>query len=237
MPLYAQILDALRRQIESGEISPGALVPSEREIAERYGVSRMTARQSLRSLRHDGLVYHERGIGTFASKRKVDVHTRNLVGFSEEMRQLGYKPSSQVLLLQREAASREIADSLGIETGAEVIYFERLRLADATPMALESNYLAAALCPNLDHFDLTKKSLYEVLEKEYGIRMQRADEVLEAVAAGKREANLLSIKAGVPVLAVHRVVYSDTNEVVESVRTIYRADRYRATFHLTKNEL
>lgn len=237
VPLYAQIHQTLLQRISSGELSPGANVPSERELAEEYGVSRMTARQSLRALRHDGLVFRERGVGTFVSKRKVDVHTRNLVGFSEDMRQRGFQPSSQLLKMERTRASAAVAEVLGIEAGDEIFHLERLRLADNIPMAFEANDIAASLCPKLDRYDFQHKSLYDVLEKKYGIYMQRADEVLEAALPTKAEAVTLSIKPTTPVLVVSRVVYSDSNQVVESVRTIYRADRYRATFHLTKSEL
>jgi GntR family transcriptional regulator len=235
VPLYEQIHQALRQMIDSGEINPGSPVPSERELSEEYGVSRMTARQALRSLRQDGLVYRERGIGTIVTKRKVDVHTRNLIGFTDDMLQRGLTPSSKLRLIVRENASPSIAEMLGINSGDEVFHVERLRLADGTPMAFEVNYISAGLCPNLDEYDLEKESLYHILEQDYGIRMQRAEEELEAKRAARPEAALLSIKVGAPVLCVHRIVYSDTSQAIESVRTLYRADRYRATFHLTKN--
>lgn len=235
VPLYEQIQQRLRQMINSGEISPGSPVPSERELSEDYGVSRMTARQALRTLRQDGLVYRERGIGTIVTERKVDVHTRNLIGFTEDMLQRGLHPSSQLKLMKREGASQTTADTLGIKQGDEVFHLERLRLADGTPMAFESNYISAGLCPNLDEHDLEKESLYHVLAREYGIRMQRAEEVLEAARASRHEATLLSIKSGAPVLCVRRIIYSDANNAIESVRTLYRADRYRATFRISKN--
>jgi GntR family transcriptional regulator len=237
VPLYAQIHQILREMVQSGEIVPGSHVPSERELSDEYGVSRMTARQALRALRQDGLVYRERGIGTIVTKRKLDVHTRNLVGFSEDMLQRGLTPSSQLITMKRDIASQQIAEVLGIKPGDAVFYVERLRLADGTPMAFESNHISAALCPDLEKYDITKGSFYKLLEDQYGINLHRAEEVLEAISAPRREATLLSIKPNSPVLVVNRIVYSDTNMAVESVRSLYRADRYRATFHLSKNEL
>lgn len=227
----------LRQRITSGALAPGAAVPSEREISQEYGISRMTARQALRALYQEGLVYRERGLGTFVAKRKVDVHTRNLIGFTDDMLQRGLKPSSKLILVAREGATQMTADRLDVNVGDPVFHLERLRLADGIPMAFESNYLPAALCPDLDRYDFKKKSLYRVLEGEYGVRLQRAEEVLEAASATRRDATLLSIKAGAPLLIVHRVVYSDANRPVESATTLYRADRYRATFYLTRNEL
>lgn len=235
-PLYAQIQQGLREAIDSGEVAPGSAVPSERELSEKYGVSRMTARQALRALRQDGLVYRERGVGTFVAKRKIDVHTRNLAGFTKDMRRRGLKPSSRVILLKREAASPATAEELGIEAGEQVFRSERLRLADGTPMAYESSYIPTALCPELDQYDLGRESLYRILEEEYGITMQRAEETLEAAGASRREARLLDVKTNAPLLIVRRVVYSDKDRAVESVKTIYRADRYSVTFRLAKSD-
>jgi GntR family transcriptional regulator len=236
-PIYEQIYKNLRNKIETEEISGGELFPSERELAERFGVSRMTVRQALNTLKNEGLIYHERGIGAFVSKRKLDVHTRNLVGFTEEMKERGLEPSSQLLLAEIEAADEETAKDLGIEKGDEVFHLQRLRLADDSPMAFEDAYLPASRYPNLANFNLEKTSLYQILEEEYGTRMSHAEEILEAVIFDKEMAKILSVKPNSPALVVHRVVFSDANLAVESVKTFYRADRYRATFKLEKKGL
>jgi len=237
IPLHTQITETLRLQIQSTELKAGENFPSERELAERYGVSRMTVRQALRHLRQEGLIYHERGVGTFVSSRKIDVHTRNLSGFSDEMVSLGLAPSSRVLELKRESAGAKIGRDLDLETGAEVFHLERLRLADDEPMAFESTYLPSALCPELDRIDLTKNSLYKVLVENYNLQMDHAAESLEAAAANRFLAQQLAIKTGAPVLVVHRVVFTESNQPIESAHTTYRADRYRATFYLSKNAL
>ncbi|HEY8562514.1 MAG TPA: GntR family transcriptional regulator [Pyrinomonadaceae bacterium] len=235
VPLHTQIAEALRIKIQNEEFKEKENLPSERELAEQYAVSRMTVRQALQKLRHEGLIYHERGIGTFVNNRKIDVHTRNLNGFSEEMISLGLKPSSRVLTFQRELASDEVMQNLQLGAGAEVFYLERLRLADDEPMAFERTYLPAYLFPKLEEFDLTKNSLYQVLVENYDSRMHHAEEVLEAAAATKRVAEQLGVRTGAPVLVVRRIVFSESNQPIESAHTVYRADRYRATFYLSKN--
>lgn len=234
-PIYEQIYQKLLEQIQNEEFDSGATFPSERELAERFGVSRMTVRQALTTLKQEGFIYHERGIGAFVSKRKLDVHTRNLVGFTEEMVERGLVPSSRLLLAKLEKANEETAGFLGIETGDEVFHLQRLRLADGSPMAFEDAYLPADRYPNLDKFSLENVSLYEILKSEFGVRLSHATEVLEAMAVSKKIGEALSIKENSPVLMVHRVVFSDANLAVESVKTFYRADRYRATFYLTKS--
>lgn len=236
-PIYEQIYKNLLEKIRREEIIAGEAFPSERELAENFGVSRMTVRQALKTLKKEGFIYHERGIGAFVSKRKLDVHTRNLVGFTEEMRERGLRPSSKLLLFKKESATEDTAKDLGIDLGDKVFHFQRLRLADDSPMAFEDAFLPAVPYSGLDKFDLENASLYEVLENEYGVRMSHAEEVLEALAVDKEIAAALAVKKGAPVLMVHRVVFSEANAAVESVKTFYRADRYRATFYLSKNGL
>ena len=236
-PLHTQITEALRLQIKQNELKAGENFPSERELAERYAVSRMTVRQALRHLRQENLIYHERGVGTFVTDRKLDVHTRNLSGFSEEMASLGLVPSSRVLQLKRELPGEQIVKDLDLEPGADVFHLERLRLADDEPMALESTFLPSTLCPELEKIDLTKNSLYQILADNYNVQMHHAAESLEAAAATGFTAKQLGIKPGAPVLVVHRVVFTESNQPIESAHTTYRADRYRATFVLTKNSL
>lgn len=237
VPLYAQIHEKLRRRIETDELKAGAAVPSERELAEMFKVSRMTARQAINALKSEGFVYQERGVGTFVSKRKLDVHTRNLIGFTEEMLARGLAPSTKILLSRREKAAAETAKELGLSDDDEVFHFQRLRLADGLPLAFEDGYLPAKRFPRLDEKDLESESLYKILENDYGIQMHHAEEILEATCATKEIAKALTIKAKSALLIVHRVVFTESNLAVESVRTFYRADRYRATFFLTKNAL
>ncbi len=238
VPLYAQIHEKLRRQIESDEFQAGAAIPSERELAEMYKVSRMTARQAINALKSEGFVYQERGVGTFVSKRKLDIHTRNLIGFTEEMRARGLAPSTKILLSRREKAAPETAKELGLDEGDdEVFHFQRLRLADELPLAFEDGYLPAKRFPRLDEKDLENESLYKILENDYGIVMHHAEEILEATCATKEIAKALTIKAKSALLIVHRVVFTESNQPIESARTTYRADRYRATFYLSKNSL
>lgn len=237
IPLHAQITEDLRRQIKGDELKSGENFPSERELAERYGVSRMTVRQALRHLRQENLIYHERGVGSFVTSRKLDVHTRNLSGFSEEMVSLGLSPSSRILQLQAETANEQVRRDLDLPDGAQVFRLERLRLADDEPMAFETTFLPAEICPGLDEIDLTKNSLYQVLIEKYNLRMHHAAEILEAAAANRFLSKQLGIKANAPVLVVRRVVFTESNQPIESAHTTYRADRYRATFHLSKNAL
>lgn len=232
-PLYHQIEQALRRRIEGGELEPGVAI-SERELSESLGISRMTARQALSALRDEGLIYSERGRGTFVAKQKLNVHTRQLLGFTEDMQRRGLEPGSRLLGFKRFRPEAAHAQKLRLAEDEEAFELTRLRLADRVPMAFETCLLPVHLCPQLKRADVERGSLYQVLEQRYGVRLGWADEVLEAACATKAEAELLSIKPRAPVLVVQRTVYAADDAVIELVRSVYRGDRYQAAIQLKR---
>lgn len=231
-PLYHQIEQALRRQIEQGELPPGQAI-SERELSEKLKVSRMTARQALHALREEGLIYTERGRGTFVAEQKMTVHTRQLLGFTEDMRRRGLTADSKVLSFRR-FKPESAAEKLRLEDGEEAFEIVRLRLADRVPMAIETCLLPVERCPELKRADVERGSLYQILEQSYGVRLGHADEVLEAACATAEEARLLSIKPRSPVLVVTRTVFATDDSIIEAVRSVYRGDRYQATIQLKR---
>ncbi|MFM8394018.1 MAG: GntR family transcriptional regulator, partial [Acidobacteriota bacterium] len=154
-PLYYQIEQALRRQIEDGELAPGEAI-SERELSEQLGVSRMTTRQALNTLRDEGLIYTERGRGTFVAEPKMDVHTRQLLGFSEDMRRRGLTPSSRILNLGRDVPPEVVRERLKLGPEDEVYEIERLRLADGIAMAWEICHLPVNLGIEIGREDLER---------------------------------------------------------------------------------
>ena len=232
-PLYYQIEQALRRQIADGVLAPGEAL-SERELSEQLGVSRMTTRQAFNTLRDEGLIYTERGRGTFVAKPKMDVHTRQLLGFSEDMRRRGLTPSSRILDFRRGVPPEVVRERLDLEVDEEVYEIERLRLADGTPMAWEICHLPVGLGIEVGPEVLERGSLYQLFEEAGGIRLLEADEVLEAACATRREAELLSITRRSPVLIVERTVRDVDHRPVEYVRSVYRGDRYQAQIKLKR---
>lgn len=234
VPLHMQIRDFLRDGILANRLKTDKPIPSERELAEELEVSRMTVRQALNTLRKEGLIYQKRGKGTFVSSNKFDVHSRNLNGFSDEMNRRGMQPKSQVLQLVRKNATIETAQRLNLEEGDEVYKVERLRLADDIPMAIETTYLRAEAFPGLDKYDFGKQSLYRILEKDYGMNMYSAAEDLEAAICDDKTADLLGVKKKSPLLIVYRTVFAQDDQPIEYTKSIYRADRYRASFFLVK---
>lgn len=226
-PLYVQLKEALVAGMRSGRYPAHQRLPSERELSERYHVSRMTARQALVDLVRDGLIYTRAGKGTFVAEPKIDQQLRTVTGFSQDMRQRGAAPSNRVLDAQIVPASAVVAAALRLPPNAEVIQLSRVRLADGSPLAVETAYLPRALCPNLLQHDFARESLYHVLQTEYGFRLSHAEQTLEARLASPREVELLQLAPTAAVLHLERITVRHDGLPVEFVASAYRGDRYK----------
>ncbi len=236
VPLYFQIHQHLLGQIQAGTLKPGQLIPSEQEISSRLGVSRMTARQAVKSLCDAGVAYSRRGLGTFVSATKQEKTSTELLSFTQEMKARGSKSHSRVLVFDNMPADNEVAAVLHLRAGERVLKLVRVRHADSRAMGVETSYMPAGLVPGLmSQFDARTASLYETLARLYGIRMAAADEVVEVGLADKEASELLLIKKGSPVFLLTRVSYTENGQPVEYVRSTYRGDRWKIVSRLTAN--
>lgn len=226
-PLYAQIRNGILQAIESGALQPGDRAPSERELTQQYGVSRMTARHALSSLEAEGFLNRIPGSGTFVSRPKVEQKLLTVTSFTEDMKLLGMTPEGRTLASAIIQADARIADHLSLEAGQPVIQFQRLRLADGAPMALETSNLPLSRFPGLERVDLETNSLYGVLRDRFGVQPGGATQSLEVMLAGTFEAGLLSVRTGAPLLLLERVTRDTEGQVIEYVRSFYRGDRFR----------
>lgn len=231
-PMYFQIQTQLLKQIKSGHLRPGDALPGEEELTRIYGVSRMTSRQALQALTAQGLAYRQKGRGTFVLQPKVEKDIAHLLGFSAEMRVLGLKAASRVLRKESVPAPPEIAIRLGIEPGSPTLHLHRLRSADEEPVAIEEVWLSQNQFPGIEKVDFVRRSLYETLREQYGIRVGSADEVIEARPANRQEAELLAIAPKSSLLVISRTLRSVDGKPVETGVSLYRGDRYRAVLRI-----
>lgn len=234
IPLYYQIQQRLLQQIRSGALKVGQPVPSEQEIAERMGVSRMTARQALKSLCSLGVAYSQRGKGTFVSSFKLEKDFRQVLSFSEEMQARGSRPHSRVLAFKCVSPSSDVAEALHLSAQDEIFLIRRVRLADSLPLCIECTHLPVRLCPDLQKKFNPSESLYQALSQHYGIQIELADEVAEAAVASAEEARLLRVRKKAPVFRFTRTAYLRTGEPVEFVQSVYRGDRCKVVNRLTR---
>ncbi len=218
--LKLRLLELIQQNGEGGRLPP------ERELSERFEVARETLRRCLRELELDGLLQRRQGAGTFVSGQPV-VKQPLLMSFSEEMRQRGLVPSSEVLSSRLLAAGAKLAQRLKVMPGTQLLEVRRLRLASDEPMALETVYLVHSRVPGFDAAVLATGSLYELLEARYGLQIRAASQQLQATVLNEEEAGALGVAPFSPSLLVERLSHAGSGDVVEYAKTLYRADRYR----------
>ncbi len=205
-----------------------AVLPTEREIAARYEVSRNTVRQALDALVAGGTVYRVQGAGTFVASQIVS-KSLALTSFTEDMLARGLQPSSRVLAEQVVRAGVTVADQLGVDPETDVVRLSRLRLADDSPMCLENVYLPADRVSGLLDHDLDG-SLYDILREHYRLEISRAEQSVRSVQLDGTEAALLGVPVGSSGLRVTRIGLDQRDRQVEATTTTYRADRYEVRF-------
>lgn len=235
IPLYVLLKEHLVEQIESEAWKPGDRLPSEAELCERFGVSRTVARQALTELVQEGFIVREQGKGSFVARPKISEGlVQRLTGFHEDMAQRGLHPVSKVLRQEVVPASASLARHLELENGAPLIVIDRLRYISDEPLVLVTTCLPEHFCPQLVDIDLRQRSLYDVLAHEADIVITRGRRWIEAVAADARQASLLEVEKGAPLIRLESVSYLADGRPVEYYDAIHRSDRARFEVDLVR---
>lgn len=217
-----QLIERWLRQRLPG-LAPGDPVPSEFQLAEQFGVSRMTARQALQNLAAEGLVRRQRGHGTFVAPRPVHRREGALLSFTEDMRRRGMKASSVLLEASLVAATTADLEALQLEVGARCVAIRRLRLADGVPMAIERAVLPVECAPVLG-MEL-EGSLHEALTR-LGRVPYLAHSWISATVASTAESQLLEVGRRTALVVERRIIYDRARSAFEHTETRYAAERY-----------
>jgi GntR family transcriptional regulator len=219
----AEARDRLRELIDDGD--PGEVLPSERDLSARLGVSRPTLRAALDELTRDGLVVRRHGRGTFISQQ--------VPGGDTPVPPADGDWDSEVLEFGVEAAGTRLAQRLRLSPGDEVVRALRRRVVDGEPMALEEIRLPVAIVPGITAADFEAGSLYQRLRDVYRVRPADAVQTTEPAVTDPPESALLGVPLYSPALQFERVTRDDRGRTIELTRSLYRGDRYRLTHHLT----
>jgi GntR family transcriptional regulator len=229
------VKQALKDRMASRMWNPGDLVPGDLVLCDQFGVSRTTVRQALTDLAHEGWVVRERGRGTFVAPPKLTERAfERLSGFFEDMVALGHPPVSQVLRQEVCPADEQIAARLNVKPGTRIVEIERLRFVDDEPVLLTTTYLPHALVSGLETADLTRRSLYEYLETKCGLSLASGRRTIEAVAADARQARLLRVRKGAPLVFMQSVSYLEDGRPIEYYLAHHRGDRSRFEVELVR---
>lgn len=208
------------------ELSVGDALPPERVLAPRLEVSRMTLRRAIDELVLEGRLVRRHGAGTFVAQPKIDQGLA-VTSFSDDMRQRGSVPSSETLDVGQMFAGPQLGRLLEISPGEHVIRVVRLRLADGSPMALETLHVPQRVVPGLDPQVLESQSFYSLLAQRYDIALAGGVQTIEATVTDETESAMLQVPMHSPAFLFERTSRAVDGQVVEFVRSVYRGDRYQ----------
>ncbi len=233
-PIYYRIEQDILEELHRGRLQAGDQLPSEADLAQKYRVSRITAKRALDELVTQGRAFRQQGRGTFVAEERIR-EISGLRSFSEDIRRRGLAPSSHVLKFEEIVPEPPVRARLHLVDDAHAFLLKRLRLAGGEPLAIETAYINSRLCPNLLKEDFTRESLYTVLMEKYQIIPTWADAEIEAGAASRQEAALLKLRTGQPVLMARRLTFAANYAVIETVHSVYRGDRF--TFYTGRQRI
>lgn len=223
IPLYYQLENIVRKKIEDDEYKEDDKIPSERQLSEELGLSRMTVSKAIGNLVDEGVLYRKRGQGTFVARKKVEFFPE-LMGFAEIMTRKGMIPSSKLVSQDIIIPSKTICEKLQISEKEKIIVTQRLRLADNRIIGLEKSFVPHSLCTKLLDINLEEQSIYTCLTAE-GYRLTKVVQEIQAILSNQEMSKLLKMDIGEPILKRERVTFS--NEMpIEFSLNFYRGDTY-----------
>jgi GntR family transcriptional regulator len=222
-PRYREIERAMRRRL--AKLSPGDELPSDAELCQEFGVSRMTARHAMNRLVQEGLLLRTRGRGTFVADPPTHRRANSLLSFSNEMRRQGRMPTSRILGRAVRAPTREETVRLALKDGEKVLWLKRLRLADGEPIAIESARLHRRAAEAVLAAALERESLHTVLVRA-GFPPTKGRATIGAEGATADDSRWLKLRRGDPMLVERRVIVDDRGRPLEFTESRYPADRY-----------
>ena len=226
IPLYYQLIEMIRKDIETGVLKPGDVISSERELSEKYQISRPTVRQAIKELAYEGLLNREKGKGTFVSRPKFNYgFIQQFSTFYDDMAEKGYQVHTKVLNIEVRHDLPSIAKILTIDDSDPIICIERMRYVEGDPIVKVSNFLPLVLCSDLIKEELTDKSLYRTLFEKYHLRAYRAEITLEATVADAIDSQFLEIPEGAPVIFMKNITYTPDDTIMDYFQSRFRGDK------------
>ena len=237
VPLYYQLKGLLLQQIAGGTWEVGVTIPSETDLATKFGVSRATVRQALMELVQSGHLHRIQGKGTFVTEPKVEP-IGALTSFSENMEAAGLVPKRNTLVAEWRNLAEGVAEDLQQAPG-RAFYVERLLIANDVPLALQKAWYPAWLVNGKEDLFtkrmLDQQSLYEILQAKCGVVLDTADETIDVLMPDEQERELMGLPKDMPVMQIHRNTYDRTGRTIEAVNLLFRSDRYRYRVTLSRS--
>lgn len=231
IPIYIKVKEDILEKIKSGEYAPGKKIPSERELSDIYGVSRMTARQAISALVNEGSVKRKQGSGTYVIAPQFS--QRNVRSFTETLKDQGYEPSTKVIEFSRVHHIKQVSEALDYPIESYFYKLKRLRYGNQLPMALETVYFPVEKCPGLESFK-EDDSLYSVLSKRFGYSIQQVSYDVDACISNRMMMKHFEIEKQVALLKISGINYIEHMEPLLYEESYYRPDLYKYSIDIFK---
>jgi len=232
VPNYFRLESHLREGIHSGMLRPGDPVPPESSLCQQFGVSRTTVRLALSRLVYDGLIIRHRGRGSFVAEPRLE-HSKPFLSFEEEMRARGATTGIKLLDMRTEPAGEKVAETLRLARGTLIVVLERLRLVDEQVVGYEIRYLPKHIADALTPDEIHNQPLVPAVRRILGKPRTKLVLRVTASSARKREARLLEIMTGSPVLVREHVWHYEPEGPLQYGKSIFRGDRYQMAVEFT----
>lgn len=236
VPLYSQLKDLLRTRILDGTYPPHSRMPSENELGQAYGVSRITVRQALGDLQKEGLIFKIHGKGTFVAKPKAFQNVSTLQGLAESMSQMGYEVINRLHNLKHLPASARVAERLGLEEGTPVTEIKRVRLVNREPVSLEITYVPREIGERLEKADLVSRDIFLIIENDCGIALGHADLAMDAVLADTDLTRALGVEEGSPIMRIERLTHTADGTPLDFEYLYYRGDAFQYRLRIDRQK-
>src|SRR5450830_1152221 len=236
VPLYSQLKELLRTRILDGTYPPLARMPSENDLGQSFGVSRITVRQALGDLQKEGLIFKIHGKGTFVAKPKAFQNVSTLQGLAESVTQMGYEVLNRVRSFKQVAASARVAERLALPEGSLVTEIKRVRLINREPVSLEITYLPHSLGEKLEKADLATRDIFLILENDCGIALGHADLAVDAVLAESELSQALGVEEGAPIMRIERLTHDAEGAPLDFEYLYYRGDSFQYRLRIDRQK-
>lgn len=233
IPLYQQVRIDLLNMLQSEQLKPGQMLPTEKELAEAYNVSRQTIRQAIGDLASSNLLERTPGRGTTVLSGRNRLKFFLDKSFAQQIVEMGLEPHSEVLRQKETVIDNVSPQSLRHKRGSAALELIRVRFGNDTPIGMQYTTIITDLCPDLGSHDFKEASLYNLILTKYKLPIARIDQTIGAVIADEWHKNLLKVSREIPLLLVNTTAYLENGEPLEASTSYYRADKYE--FSVSQN--
>ncbi|WP_342540709.1 GntR family transcriptional regulator [Heyndrickxia sp. FSL K6-6286] len=224
-PLYHQVKDYLEEKILLGEWDPGYQLPTEKELSAQFQVSTITVKRAIHDLVNKGILFRQRGKGTFVS-RKEDKDIYQLVSLRNEAGEDKHHPHKS-LSFKEEEAGVKIGKMLNIDAKDKVYKIHRLKIEEDTPVGIEYTYIPSSLFPGLTEKMIEDNLFYNVFTNKYGMNLEKAKIFFSTIIADEYESALLNISKGEQLFVLERFTHTEDQKIIEYSRFIIRQEKSR----------